>query len=39
MNWLDPLIVHGARLSEGGRLQAQAETYRRRLQEWGEGHG
>jgi glutathione-regulated potassium-efflux system ancillary protein KefF len=39
MNWLDPLIVHGARLSEGGRLQAQAETYRRRLQEWGDGHG
>jgi len=39
MNWLEPLIVHGAHRIDGGALQAQAAQYRARLEQYRRSHG
>jgi glutathione-regulated potassium-efflux system ancillary protein KefF len=39
MNWLDPIVVHGAHRTEADVLERHARQYRVRLQEYIERHG
>ena len=39
MNWLDPIVVHGARRLQPEALRAAASQYRSRLAAYVERHG
>lgn len=39
MNWLDPIVVHGAHRTQADALRAQALHYRARLEQYAERHG
>jgi putative NADPH-quinone reductase len=39
MSWLDPIIVHGAHRLDAAALEAQAQHYRERLQQYIASHG
>ncbi len=39
MNWLPPIVLHGAHRHGRDWLRTQGQAYRARLQAWGEAHG
>jgi len=39
MQWLEPMVVHGAHRVGGEVLQAAGQTYRQRLESWRRAHG
>lgn len=39
MNWMEPIVVHGAHRIDAAALELQAQRFRTRLQQYAERHG